>query len=172
MRDTAARSVLEVGCSVGLNLEHLVHLCPEVAGVDIHQPAVEEARRRLEGSPARVRLERADATALPFGDADFDLSFTSATLQHIADDAACGRAIRELVRVSRAWVLVMEFGADERTAVAWRGMAEGIVKRPWGALLAASGLAVTASGHLDDPEGFYDLDWWLCRRTGISAAGR
>lgn len=164
VRTTEARAVLEVGCSVGLNLEHLVRLCPRVTGVDIHAPALEEARRRVADTPALVHLELADARALPFSASAFDLAFSSATLQHIADDASCEHAMRELARVSRSWILVMEFGASERTPVAWRGLAEGIVKRPWGTLLEAQSLTIVDRGYVDVPDGFYQLDWWLCRK--------
>jgi ubiquinone/menaquinone biosynthesis C-methylase UbiE len=64
--------ILEIGTGSGVGAEIIVERFPdaEVTAVDISEPMLATARERL---PQRVRLEVADAGALPFDDAAFDL---------------------------------------------------------------------------------------------------
>ena len=161
MGQTQARVVVEIGCGDGLNLEHIK--APTVIGIDSYEPSLELARHHL---GTRVMLLRGDARNLDqWGERSVDLAITCTTLQHIADDTECRAAIRELTRISREWVLVMEYEADERTPVAWRGDPEGIVKRPWGKMLEANGLTIQGTGFLaHDCDAFDDVTWYLCKR--------
>lgn len=87
-----ARSVLDVGCSMGYVLEAGRRLGLESAGLDISQHAV--TRCRALGFRAEVgTLER-----LPFTDATFDLVVMKHVLEHTPDPA---RALEEVQRVLR-----------------------------------------------------------------------
>jgi demethylmenaquinone methyltransferase/2-methoxy-6-polyprenyl-1,4-benzoquinol methylase len=72
----------------------------EIVGVDLSEPMLEVARKRVydSGLDRRVRLQHARAEQLPFADATFDaLSFTY-LLRYVADPVA---TLKELARVLR-----------------------------------------------------------------------
>jgi SAM-dependent methyltransferase len=74
--DVMPRRILDLGTGTGLGARVLAKRFPgaEVVGVDLAPAMVEEARRLLPPELAgRVALEIADAAALPFADATFDL---------------------------------------------------------------------------------------------------
>lgn len=70
----------------------------EVLAVDVHPASVARARARLADLGDRVRVEVADATALPVPDASTDLVLSSHALHHIDDWRA---AVAEAARVLR-----------------------------------------------------------------------
>jgi demethylmenaquinone methyltransferase/2-methoxy-6-polyprenyl-1,4-benzoquinol methylase len=81
----------------------------EVIGTDFSAemlvPAPEKARRR----GVSVRFEQADVTALPYGDASFDVSSIAFGIRNVADRLA---GLREMARVVKPGgrVMVLEFG--------------------------------------------------------------
>lgn len=73
---TAPRRALDIGTGTGDAAFAIARRWPdaEVVGVDLAERMVEEARRKTPPELAgRVRFQTADAAALPFGDATFDL---------------------------------------------------------------------------------------------------
>ncbi len=150
---------LEVGCNVGRNLEYLTACgVPEVWGIEPQRFAIERARRR---SPA-LHLLPGTAFDLPFRDRWFDLAFTSGVLIHIAPDDL-GRALDELVRVSRRWIVVIEYDAAEEQALPYRGLADALWKRDHGAALAARHptLALRRRGPLGEADGYDDCTFHI-----------
>ncbi|MDH5674794.1 MAG: methyltransferase domain-containing protein [Myxococcales bacterium] len=90
------RAVLDVGCGVGTHVRLLadaVHSHASVLGVDRSGTMLQAAR---EHGGERTRFVRADAHALPFAAASFDLVWVERTLVHLADPL---RALREVHRV-------------------------------------------------------------------------
>jgi ubiquinone/menaquinone biosynthesis C-methylase UbiE len=74
--DFEPRRILDLGTGTGLAARVLARRFPEaeVLGVDLAPAMVEEARRLLpEDLVGQLAFETADATALPFADAAFDL---------------------------------------------------------------------------------------------------
>ena len=71
-----------------------------VVGIDISPRILHEARQRVwhGGQPEIAYLAAADAVALPFPDAWFDVLLASQVIEHVPDDA---RALREMRRVLR-----------------------------------------------------------------------
>jgi SAM-dependent methyltransferase len=70
------RRALDLGTGTGDGAFAIARRFPgaEVVGLDISQPMVEEARRKLpDDLSGRVRFELGDASALPFEDGAFDL---------------------------------------------------------------------------------------------------
>lgn len=69
--------VLDIACGPGAQTSDLAELLPgaEIVALDLHEPFLLEARRRLtaEDRHDRVRLVRADMAAMPFRDGSFDL---------------------------------------------------------------------------------------------------
>jgi ubiquinone/menaquinone biosynthesis C-methylase UbiE len=92
--------VLEVGSGGGYNAEALLELFPNwrITATDYDAGMVELARRRLSAFGSRVRLERADATALKYEDHSFDLVIAIGVLHHVG---AWENALAEMARVLR-----------------------------------------------------------------------
>ena len=101
---------------IALRLARIVG--PEGAVVlsDINPSMLAEAERRLAGNPlaARISLKEADAEALPFADAAFDVVTIGFGLRNVTDK---DRAVREMLRVlgPGGRMVVLEFSRP----VAW-----------------------------------------------------
>jgi len=95
---------LDVGAGAGALAFALAPLVREVVAVDLVPELLAEARKR---APANVELVQADATALPFETASFDLVGTMRTLHHVHRPEL---VLAEIARVARpgATVLVMD----------------------------------------------------------------
>ena len=150
---------LEVGCNVGWNLTYLARLgVPELVGIEPQTYAVERARRR---STEYAVLPGA-AYELPFRDNWFDLAFTSGVLIHIGP-ADLGRALDELYRVSRRWIIAIEYDHANEVEIEYRGHAGALWKRDHGAAWQARypALAKRATGRLGDADGYDDCTFHL-----------
>ena len=86
---------LDVGTGAGALALALAPFVAEVVGVDVEPELLARARDR---APANTTFEEADATALPFPDASFDLVGSVRTLHHVHRPEL---ALAELARVTR-----------------------------------------------------------------------
>jgi SAM-dependent methyltransferase len=86
---------LDVGTGAGAFALALAPHVREVVGVDIVPELLAEARER---APGNVELREADARALPFPDASFDLVATARTIHHTTRPEL---VVAELTRVTR-----------------------------------------------------------------------
>jgi ubiquinone/menaquinone biosynthesis C-methylase UbiE len=94
------RRILDVGCGNGAVLGDLVRLGATaglLAGVDLLPERIAAARAR--GGEMSVGV--ADATALPFKDATFDVAVQFTLLSSVLDDAYRGRIAAQTMRVLR-----------------------------------------------------------------------
>jgi len=89
--------VLDVGTGAGLVVLALAPQVREAVGVDAVPEMLAEARAAAEGL-TNASFVQADAAALPFEEASFDLACTLRTLHHLARPEL---AIAELARVTR-----------------------------------------------------------------------
>lgn len=112
--------VLELGVGTGANLAFYTRDVTEVVAIDFHAQVLERARahlRQLEGRdgglPYRVRLQQADAQALPHADDSFDTVIAFLTLCSVADADAAAREMRRVLRPDGV-LLVMEHVRAER----------------------------------------------------------
>jgi pseudaminic acid biosynthesis-associated methylase len=122
--------VCEVGCNVGWNLEYLRRLgVTEMFGIEPQAHAVERARWR---GPA-FNVIQGTAFDLPFRDGWFDLAFTSGVLIHISPKTI-GAALDELYRVSRRWIVAIEYDDPIEQEIKYRGHEAALWKRDHGAL--------------------------------------
>jgi SAM-dependent methyltransferase len=108
---SAGSSVLDVGCGKGFMLHDLAELIPgiTVKGIDISQYAIENV---IENTKPHVQV--ANATHLPFPDNSFDVVISINTV-HNLEREECGKALREIERVSRSgsFITVDAYRNDE-----------------------------------------------------------
>src|SRR5579885_1602822 len=94
--------ILDLACGTGFPLFELAHLCGrscQLTGVDVWKEALERARAKLKVYDLpNVQLVEADAAALPFADASFDLIVSNLGINNFADPQA---ALNECFRVAR-----------------------------------------------------------------------
>lgn len=152
------KSVLEVGCNRGHNLIALADLFGfEPVGVEPNP----YARRKARLADPRISVIEGTIFDLPFQDKSFDLAFTSGVLIHIRK-ADLPRAIRELHRVSRRYLLCCEYYDEKETRIPYRGHGELLWKRDFKShfLKEFPRLKVRRSGHYGE-EIDHRMDWWL-----------
>ena len=87
------RSILDVGCGLGMYVRAMRRFSQDVHGVDIDAEKVAEARRDL----PNIRL--APAEKLPYPDDTFDVVLSHEVIEHVVDDR---QVIAEAVRVLKA----------------------------------------------------------------------
>lgn len=149
---------IEVGCNVGWNLRYLRGCGVEAWGVEPQRYAIERARR----ADPTLTIVPGTAFGLPFADGWFDLSFTSGVLIHIGP-ADLGRAIDELYRVTRRYLVVIEYDHDHEVAISYRGHADALWKRDHGAAVMARcpDLRLRGRGLLGAADGYDDCTYHL-----------
>jgi ubiquinone/menaquinone biosynthesis C-methylase UbiE len=115
----AQSRALDVGCGPGLGVEAMAALAPRglAVGVDVSPVMVRQARARLRDAirTGRARIERGDATALPFEDGAFDRVASTNSLPFWCDtDAGLREVHRVLARGGRLGLLLRlrRAGAD------------------------------------------------------------
>ena len=154
---------LEVGCNVGWNLRYLRTIgIPRVWGIEPQRFAVARARAR----DPELDVFEGTAFDLPFKDHRFDLAFTSGVLIHISPDAL-PRALAELARVSRRYLMVIEYDHDREVEIDYRGHAGALWKRDHAAAVAAScpGFARIRTGFLGPADGYDDCTYHVFERS-------
>jgi SAM-dependent methyltransferase len=101
--------LLEVGCGIGIDLLRFAKGGARVTGVDLAQTAIDLAGKNfaLHGLAGRADLRVANAEALPFPDASFDVVYGHGVIQYTADPARLiAEAHRVLVPGGRAIFMV------------------------------------------------------------------
>jgi pseudaminic acid biosynthesis-associated methylase len=155
------RSALEVGCNIGRNLLALRHFVETLHAVEPNAAAVETARAHPDLAESDIR--EGEGFALPYGDASIDLVFTSGVLIHIAPHDL-GTVVDEIVRVSRRYILCIEYFSHEPTEVEYHGRRGYLFKRDFGRfyLERHPRLTVVDYGFLWQPlDSSDDSNWWL-----------
>jgi SAM-dependent methyltransferase len=92
--------ILDVGCGTGTLLATILRARrdAELAGIDPDPKALAHARRKAQRAGGAVRLDRGEATKLPYPDGAFDRVFSSLVL-HYLPTGDKKRALREIARV-------------------------------------------------------------------------
>jgi len=159
-------SVLEVGSSIGLNLIFIDAALEGQARLFAVEPN-RKAFDKLTSQPDRLKLDQAwncSAFKLPPEDSSIDLVFTTGVLIHI-DPEDLGRATDEIVRVSRRYVLCMEYFSDTPVEKTYRGQQGLLFKRDFGAWYQDRypNLTCLRYGFIWKRElpVFDNVNWWL-----------
>ena len=158
------KRVLEVRCNRGHNLVALVELLGgEVVGVEPNQYALELAR----ASDVRVGVLHGHAFDLPFKDGYFDLVFTAGVLIHIPL-ADLPTVLAEIYRVSKRYILAIEYFAEEETVIHYRGRDDLLWKRDFLKHYQTQfpDLTLIRSGYWGPEDGFDRCHWWLFEKPG------
>ena len=166
MKLTKDSRVLDIGSGLGGPARRLAETygC-HVTGIDLTQAFCDAAETMSEWVKIgdRVTFQQGDATALPFADESVDLVFTSGVLIHVAPDEL-ERAVREIVRVARHYVLCVEYFSHEPQQVTYRGREGYLFKRDFGKFYLEQfpALRVLDYGFLWQPlDSSDDSNWWL-----------
>jgi len=120
-------SVLDVGCGKGFMLHDMAAMIPgiTVRGIDVSGYAIQNAVEDM-----KPHVQVADAVILPFADHSFDVVISITTV-HNLERAACGKALREIERVSRgkSFVTVDAYRNDEEKELmfAWNLTAKTVM---------------------------------------------
>lgn len=158
------RSILEVGAANGHHLRGLGRVTSaELWAVEPNDEArsvlaeeVLDADHALDGT----------LSGLPLDDAAVDLVFTSGVLIHLPDDEL-EQAYRELHRVSRRWLVSLEYFAPTKQSVSWHGEEDILFKRDYGApwLDLFDDVDHVANGWFwNRTTGLGDVTWWIFRK--------
>lgn len=160
LEQTAARSVLEVGCNRGTNLISMRTLDPtlQLLGVDVNADALKEAN--AQGIDAREMPADEVGRTWP---QRFDLTFTAGVLIHIPPEAL-EATMKSIIGASKKWVLAVEYQSLISHEIDYRGHAERLWKRPYGALYESLDLVLHSMGELGTGDGFDSCCFWLMRR--------
>lgn len=159
------RTILEVGCNVGINQRALQRLTgAELWGVEPNDSA--RAKLVADGILPAERVIAGRGEALPFADASMDLVFTHGVLIHVHPDTL-GQVADEMVRVSRRFILISEYFAADPEEKPYRGETGLLFKRDFGGyfLDRFPGLEVVADGFLwKRTVGIDDATWTLLEK--------
>lgn len=152
-------SVLEVGSGLGANLAAID--AKVKTGVEPNERARDEAKATY----PEIAFLDGEAADLPLFEQSFDLVLTCGLLIHIPPEDLT-QAMQEICRVSRRYVLAIEYAAvEEEEPVTYRGK-EGILwRRPFGKLYEYNcGMKVIARGDSTDSDLYPGCAWWLCQK--------
>ncbi len=159
-----AKTILEVGCNIGGNLQWLsTYRKPQnIYGIDINLKALNELHKAL----PEVNAIWGPARELPFRDRWFDLVFTMGVLIH-QPDSTLPLVMAEIVRCSRRYVLCGEYYAEQPTEVFYRGHSGALIKRDYGRLYQElfPELELRGQGFLGRDSGWDDITYWIFEKV-------
>jgi 2-polyprenyl-3-methyl-5-hydroxy-6-metoxy-1,4-benzoquinol methylase/uncharacterized membrane protein YbhN (UPF0104 family) len=89
---------LDFGCGQGWYACEMAR-CYRMAGVDLSEGQIREARVYATSAGSDVQFERIEGTALPHGDCVFDFVYAINVLHHVTDKAQRDTILGEIVRV-------------------------------------------------------------------------
>lgn len=166
LKSDPPRSILECGCNVGINLRALRKIAAaELFAVEPNPGAI---RRVIEdGVLPGTALHRGSLERLPFADGTVDLVFTSGVLIHVSPEAL-ERAYREMFRVSRKYLLNIEYFAKTPKTIPYRGETGLLFKRDFGGLwldLYPELVPIAEGFFWSRTTGLDDATWWLFRKS-------
>lgn len=163
---TPPTSILEVGSNIGNNLRALHTLTgAELFALEPNS----EARRILvaDGVTPAPNAMDGSAASIPLPDNAVDLVFTSGVLIHIHPDQLLA-SVKEIHRVSKRYIVCIEYFADKPEMVPYRGHEDRLFKRDYGEyyLDNFADLRVIDYGFFwKRLTGLDNLTWWIFEKN-------
>jgi 2-polyprenyl-3-methyl-5-hydroxy-6-metoxy-1,4-benzoquinol methylase len=168
--------VLDVAAGAGHIGRALAPHVRSVAAIDLTPEMLDQGQRLAAAEGLRnIAFQLGNATALPWLDGQFDLVACRFTVHQVADP---GAVVREMVRVARGRIAIIDMIADDDPAVAAETNRLERLRDPshnrthtlgeLRDLLAGAGATVTGTAGRDNP---LELEDWL-ERTQAPAAVR
>ncbi|MEV6322148.1 class I SAM-dependent methyltransferase [Nocardia sp. NPDC051787] len=103
--DVAGKVVLEIGCGSAPCARWLAGQGARPVGLDLSRGMLERGQAVMARGGPRVPLVQADAEALPFADASFDLACSAfGAVPFVADSALVMREVARVLRAGGRWV--------------------------------------------------------------------
>jgi SAM-dependent methyltransferase len=109
--EVSGKRVLDLGCGHGMASVVLARRGAIVAGIDLSNGYVEEARRRAIANEVIADYQQADAEHLPFADHTFDAVWGSAILHHL-DLCQTGAELRRVLKPGGIAVFCEPWGGN------------------------------------------------------------
>jgi pseudaminic acid biosynthesis-associated methylase len=160
-------SILEVGANIGINLAAIQPLLPAARLSALEPNPAACGVLRSSGSLRLERVLESTAYQIPARDGEFDLVFTRGVLIHLPPERLA-EALREIVRVSRRFVLCAEYFSHVPEEVLYRDNSSMLWKRDFGLELLRMfpDFAVRGYGFLWQVEfpRWDDLNWWMLEK--------
>jgi ubiquinone/menaquinone biosynthesis C-methylase UbiE len=104
---TGRERVLDVGCGAGHVTVGLAPTAAEVVAIDLTPAMLAQTEKQVrDRGLTNVRVEPADAAALPFADASFDVAVSRYAAHHFADPMAVLHEVRRVLKPGGRWLLV------------------------------------------------------------------
>ena len=130
--DPAPESILEIGCNIGINLRALTNVAPaELFAVEPNANARDIVLR--DAVLDDQHLFDAAGDNLPFEDGAIDLVFSCGVLIHIPEPAL-QKTVSEIHRVSRRYILCLEYFSRDPVEVPYHDQSDMLFKRDFGGL--------------------------------------
>ncbi len=101
------RSVLEVGCGIGLDSFRMAQAGLDVTAVDLTGVGVATAHQRFARTASAGRFAVADAGDLPFRGDAFDYVYSFGVLHHAADTRRCVDEVHRVLRPGGAALIML-----------------------------------------------------------------
>lgn len=164
VRTGSIDSVIELGSNIGLNLRSLQKLLPNAKfdGVEINSRAFAELER-IHG----VNAHHASISEF-HPNQTWDLAFTKTVLIHLVP-AALGDAYEKLYRISRKFILLVEYYSPVPVEIEYRGHSRKLFKRDFaGEMLDRfSDLRLADYGFVYHRDEFPqdDVNWFLLEKA-------
>lgn len=155
-------SVYEVGCNIGTNLMCISRALkdPYLWGCDINEKAVEIAAKHPE-----LNVIVGDAEWIPQDTDSMDMVFTAGVLIHL-DKVSLRIAMKEIARVAKDYVLLIEYYSPEVEMVKYHGLDDALFKRPYGEIFMKhqTKFVLYMDGFVGERDGFDNCKYWVFRR--------
>jgi pseudaminic acid biosynthesis-associated methylase len=155
---TTPATVFEFGCNVGLNLEAIASISPnlDLYGVDVNLNAVNEARAK----GFEVQHVEGGGVAGVYEPGTMDLVFSAGVLIHIPPENLRA-TMQSLVQLAGRYVVAVEYFAEREEEVVYREKKGLLWKRPYGKLYQDLGLRLLSEGVAG---GFNECAYWLLEK--------
>ncbi len=166
LRGLSLDRILEVGCNRGHNLVALSKFLEDtdIVGVEPNQYALEIAR----AATPKFGALHGNIFDIPFKNDYFDCVFTSGVLIHISLKDLPS-ALAEIHRVSKRYILAIEYFSEEEEVIQYRGKDELLWKRNFLKHYQSQfqDLALIQSGYWDAEHNYEKTHWWLLEKNSV-----